>query len=530
MVPRRDLLKGGLVAVSAFTIPRTAKGYNLDVLYREKNEEVDHSVLADKYRNIALNQAAQLGTDYTDVRLSYRRKVNVNLLSGFLCEELLCASVRVLVNGYWGFCCTPIWSENTIRMAVELAYNQAKGNSQGPSRDISLAAYTASGESGEWVMPITIDPFSRNPYEFMDYLWGLYEFIQSFPNQTAHYRLSMTFDVENIWFGATNNANQYQRLYRTSGDAGFQLMYGSAPRFDVETLHLSGMGYELITGQDLYSQLREGFDEAMELSKLPGEPLEVGRYTIVLPGSGVADLLGTSLGGGVELDRIVGVEANAGGTSYIQDPAQEIGQFKFGSKSLDVDFDRDDPGAAGTRRWDDEGTPCVKGSLVEGGIIKRAFSDKEMAIYVSSPDQIAAGNSIAADSTVAPAVRPANMTMRADSAGAISVNEMIRDIKEGFYFRKSLAGLDFQMTTGMLSGEIYQIRNGRLVNRVVTNAGCWFKSTEFWNSIERVGGHSSLQRIGVTLRKGQPPSSSTSSVTAPAVQFVDATLIDTSRK
>lgn len=531
MMHRRDILRSSLVAASTFTIPRTIRGYSLDASLHEKSKkDVDHAVLADRYRDVALNIAAQLGVDYTDVRLSYRRKIDVNLLRGFHCEERLCASVRTLVNGYWGFCCTPIWSENTIRLAVELAYNQAKGNSQGPSREINLAAYTAQGESGEWITPITIDPFSRNPYEFMDYLWGLFEFIQSFPKQTAYYRLNMVFDVENIWFGATNNARQYQRLYRTSGDAGFQLMYGSGPRFDVETLPLSGVGYELFTGQDLYSQLREGFDEAMELSKLPGEPLDVGRYTIVLPGSGVAALLGTSLGGGIELDRIVGVEANAGGTSYIQDPAEELGQFKFGNRSLQVDFDRDDPGAAGTRRWDDEGTACVKGSLVEDGIIKRAFADKEMSIYVSSPDQIAGGNSITGDPTIAPAVRPANMVMGAALSGATSVREMIKDVKEGFYFRKSSPGLDFQMTTGMLSGEVYQIRNGRLVNRVSTQAGCWFKSTELWNNIERIGGPSSQQRIGIAMQKGQPPSSSTSSVTAPAVQFADATLIDSSRK
>lgn len=524
---RRTIIKSSLLTTSSFSLPIGIRTNAADDLYM--SSKIDHDSVAKKLRAIALNKASELGSDYADVRFIYKRGMQVRLLNGFTCEESLGVAIRVLVQGYWGFCCTPIWSEESVHKAVQLAYSQARGNAQGPPREIDQSWYTAAGETGEWIMPIKVDPFKKNPYEFEDYIWGLFAFIQNFPKATVSYALGMSFSENNSWFGSTSGILQYQRTYATSGEAGFMLKYGSNPRFDVETLPISGVGYELFTDQDLYTQLRAGFDEALELSTLALEPVDVGRYHILLPGVGAASLLGSTLGAALELDRIVGVEANAGGTSYIQNPAEELGGFKIAVPSFNVDYNRDEAGAIGTRRWDDEGTPCSKGKLVEDGVIKKAFSDKEMKFHVQSLEQVAFGNSIASDFTIAPVIRPGNMTIKGQSLGTAGLRDLIREVDNGIYFRTSSAGLDFQMTSGMIVGDVYGIKRGRLISRIL-NAGCWFRSTEIWNNIEAIGSSQSQQRTAVTLYKGEPPSISSSSVTSPAILFKNATIIDTTRK
>lgn len=524
---RRNVIKGAATAISLSAIPRSLRAAPIEELYH--SDTVDHDGLAKKYRSLLLNEARRLKCDYADVRLSYKRDIKVRMINPFRINEMLGLSVRVLKNGYWGFCCTPIWSEKQALLAVSLAHNQAEGNSQGPVREVDLSRYTSEGEKGEWIMPIEVDPFKKNLYEFQDYYRGVQSFISQFPITTDNYGINMDFSVSEIWFGATNGAEQYQRLYSSGGSAGFRILTGSNARFDLETLPLSGKGFELFTGQDLYSQLRDGFDETLEYCKLPSQPVNIGRYTILLPGSGAAHLLGNTIGAAVELDRIMGVESNNGGTSFIQQPNDELGAFRIGPDTMRVDYDRSDPGAVGTRRWDDEGVVCSEGTLVSQGKIQKVFTDRELASALKSPQLEAAGNCIAPDPTIAPAVRPSNMVMANPNRSSVSVQDMIRDIDKGYFFRKSYSALDYQVINGMISGEIYEIVNGRLMSRVM-GAGCWFKSTEIWNNVELVGPAGTQQRIAVGMEKGEPSSTDYFSVTAPAIVFKDAAIIDTTRK
>ncbi len=524
---RRDILKASSFAASSLILPRGIRAQSVGGLYEKSN--TDHSLIAEKIRAVALNRAKEIGCDYADIRLLYRRSLKIMTANGFDHIETLGLAMRTLVNGYWGFCCAPIWSEESVLKAIDLAYGQAKGNSQGPAREIDISLYRETGESGEWIMPVKIDPFERNPYEFRDYIDGVLAFIRNFPIDTSRYQVGMDFVVNNVWFGATNGSMQFQRTYASSGKLGFMIMNGSRPEYTLETLPLSGMGYELFTDQDIYSTLREGFDELIELSELPVQPVEVGRYYTLIPGAGAANLLGRTLGAAVELDRIVGAEANAGGTSYIQNPAEELGSFKFGPSFLNVDYEREHSAGIGTRYWDDEGVRCSKGALVESGLVKKAFSDREMRAYISSSDQIATGNFIASDHSTAPSVRFANLVVRPNLSGSGSVKDMIKNIDRGVFFRSSNVGLDFQMKNGMITGDAYEVRNGRLTSRIL-GAGCWFNSTELWNNLELIGSDISQQRTAISAYKGEPASIASSSVISPAVLFKDAAIVDTTRK
>lgn len=527
-ITRRNILRASIgAAISSLPFNSSRGGIVANDLFNLN--QVDHNELALRLRQIALDKAVSLGCDYADIRFIYQKDMKVDTFVGFTRQESLSVSVRVIVNGYTGFCITPLWDEMAIIQAVELAYNQAKGNAIGPDRDLDISSYTTRGESGDWLMPVEIDPFEKNPYEFEDYLSGLTAFVLKFPKDLEGGQCNMKFMSRECWFGSTNGSEQFQRLYQTSGNLGWRIRYGSQAGFSLRTLPPSGMGYELFTGQDLYSQLRAGFDEALPLCDLSFQPVDIGRFNIILPGYAVGSLLGYTIGAAIELDRIVGVEANGSGTSYIQMPETELGAFRVGSSSLNVTYDRSEQGSVGTRRWDDEGVASRDGSLIEQGVIMRAFADREMRSYVDREDQLASGNYLCSDPTIIPAVRMSNMRMTPAPNGYSSVMECIRDTEHGLFFRSINVGLDFQMISGILTGEVYEIKEGRLISRI-NDAGCWFKSTELWNNMTSVGGDASVFRAGVAVRKGEPSSEEFSNVSAPCAVFSDATVIDLSRR
>lgn len=522
-ITRRDYLKASVITVSTTGIRWDG---TVNDLYNKS--ELDHDKLATIYRDVALNLAADLGSDYADVRLTYTKMFSPVGPYKFINSEFVITSIRVLVKGYWGYSCTSIWSEKSVIQAVHQAYDLAKAASKGPAREINLDLYKKPGESGSWIMPVRIDPFSLNPYELLDYRHGLYQFIYKMPRykiESPH--VKMDFMVSDKWFGATNGSRQFQRIYRSSGSASFSILTGYGIGVDLETLPISGLGYELFVGQDLYGQLAEEYDKAIELAKVPIQPIEVGRYNVLLTGSGVGSLFGATLGPALELDRIIGAEANAGGTSFIAEP-DDIGTLKVGDTGFNVEYERSVDGSAGTRRWDDEGAVTTSGLLIENGIVKRAFSDREMMAYLKSENSAAAGNSICGDPTISPSVRISNLSIGSLDNSFSSIEELVKEMGDGIYFRRAGAAADFQLSTGLLSGDAYQVKNGKIVGR--PSGGWWFKTSEIWNNIIAMGSSKSVQRIGFSYKKGEPVSHSDCSISAPAMLFQDATIIDVTRK
>lgn len=521
---RREALKSSILLASASAFAPSVRNLNAETLF--ESSKSDLAGKADKLRTLIIEHAKSLGCDFVDCRFTYLRDMSVQLLTRFTAEESLIMGVRILVNGYWGYCCTPEWDEKNALHIVRLAHQQALGNSKGPPREIDSSVFQQPDESGEWIMPVKHDPFERNPYEFMDYLWGAFHFISRFPDRTALYRLSMNFNSLENWYGSSNGAVQYQKMYLSSGNLGFELPQAYKARFDIE-LPKAGVGYELFTDKDHFSRLREGLDEARELSRIPPSPVDIGRFPIVLTGAGTGAVMSGSIASAVELDRILGYEANAGGTSYIQDPVSEAGSLKLGTSLLNIDSNRDEPGGAATRRWDDEGSTTVRDSIIRNGVLNKVLTDKEMSNM--APGKTIGGNATSTDARFPIAVRPGNMVMRHDSSDTTRLSDLIGDIDKGLYFRSAGFGLDYQLIDGMITGEVFGINKGKLVSRLL-GAGCMFKSTEIWKNLVRLGGTPTVVRTGAELPKGEPATSMAFSVTAPAAVLEEVAVIDITRK
>ncbi|HEY9450981.1 MAG TPA: TldD/PmbA family protein, partial [Gemmatimonadaceae bacterium] len=100
---------------------------------------------------------------------------------------------------------------------------------------------------------------------------------------------------------------------------------------------------------------------------------------------------------------------------------------------------------------------------------------------------------------------------------------------KGIAVRGMGADMDFQSSSGLGTGRVYEVRGGKRVARL-NGAGFLFRSTELWKGLKVLGGAESLRRFGLSASKGEPAQSTYHSVTAPPAVLEQLTLIDVLRK
>src|SRR5690606_6468346 len=112
--------------------------------------------------DLALAKATELGASFADLHLMQTDReslfVREEMVQGVDAGSSLGCSVRVLVQGAWGFAASEEISEKRVLQLVESAIAIAKGQAgwrKHPIEIETLPAYT-----GRWDMPVKVDPFT----------------------------------------------------------------------------------------------------------------------------------------------------------------------------------------------------------------------------------------------------------------------------------------------------------------------------------------------------------------------------------
>ncbi|MEM6916928.1 MAG: DNA gyrase modulator, partial [Verrucomicrobiota bacterium] len=110
----------------------------------------------------ALSHAQNLGASFADFHImqtdSESLFVREEMVQGVDANSNLGCSIRVLVEGAWGFAATQNLSEAAIRKTTESAIALAKG--QVGWRAQPVAIETLPAYEGSWHMPFETDPFT----------------------------------------------------------------------------------------------------------------------------------------------------------------------------------------------------------------------------------------------------------------------------------------------------------------------------------------------------------------------------------
>jgi PmbA protein len=144
---------------------------------------------------------------------------------------------------------------------------------------------------------------------------------------------------------------------------------------------------------------------------------------------------------------------------------EKISRFKIGDKIATEDFSLDDngllAGGLSTNPWDSEGIPHQKTKVIENGVFKNFLYDYKYALLEGTQST---GNASRADNgTVVNGI--SNFTIE---PGKISFNEMISEVKEGYYIQK-FSWLNPDIVSGNFGSEIrngYYIKDGEFRNPI----------------------------------------------------------------
>jgi TldD protein len=464
----------------------------------------------------ALAAARQAGAQHADFRAERVRRQRVRLsdaqLQALSDSDDAGLAVRVIVDGTWGFASavdlTPSAAADAARKAVEVARVAAAMNTE----RIELAPEPGHGEVS-WVSAYAVDPFGVASKEKVDLLadWS--------QRLLAHSAVSHTdatlYQVKECKFytdGATTATQQRVRLYpqltaiAVTG-AGFDDMRTLAPP--------AGRGWEYLASPDGPGAEIARLPELLA-EKLAAPSVEAGRYDLVIDPSNLWLTIHESIGHATELDRALGYEAAYAGTSFAT--PDKLNSLQYGSAVMHVTGDRTAQHGLATVGYDDEGVAGQSWDLIRDGVLVGYQLDRRMALL----NGFGRSNGCAfADSPGhMPLQRMANVSL-APAAGGPDTRGLIAGVADGIYIVGDKSwSIDMQRYNFQFTGQrFYRIRNGQLAGQL-KDVAYQATTTDFWNSMEAVGGPQTYVLGGdFNCGKGQPGQVAPVSHGAPAALF-----------
>jgi TldD protein len=491
----------------------------------------------------AIETAQAAGATYADARLT--RTVEETFLGPGLFEdgESLGIGVRALVNGAWGFAASPYWELDEAEQLAKAAVEQATINARISPLQVDLGQYPVA--SGAWRMPIRIDPFAISLEEKIDFVRSFDGYFQrKIRGYSWGCRLStMRFKRQERAVATTDGAYFTQTVYQAGGNwrvsvsdtkLGSPGFNKAGAEVDGKGIELSGAGWELLLDAKLRDQIPHLVADAEELLVQPTKPVDVGRYDVVCDAHTMASLVDGTLGQATELDRSLGYEANAGGTSYLgPDPSTRLGT-SLGVPLLNVHGDRSMPKGLATVKWDDEGVAPEDFPIIEHGVVVDYQTTREQAVwlrdwYTQRHQAVRSHGCAGASSALRITQESApNLTLGPGSHD-IGFDELVAGTKRGLAFIRGNVNMDFQSRSGLGTGMFREIRNGKL-GAIITGAGGLFDSTELWKNLTALGGNSHRTASPFSEQKGEPTQTTWHSVSAVPGSFKSMAIIDTRRQ
>jgi TldD protein len=490
----------------------------------------------------AVDAARSAGARYADVRLTHTLR---GAGSRWRSEELS-LGVRALVDGYWGFASSPTWSTDEAARLGREAAGAAQANVVGGRRVVELATVPVVRD-GHWETPIQTDPFTVADEEVKDYTDALQLYFASLqandPDGLMHRRpgggLQLDFQRQEKAFASTDGSYWTQRLYRASVSYMVIMMTPTGmltSRFNFPFGNSAGAGWEYF--RDAVPAIRAAIPRLVEECKAKARfPVKTmpnpGRFDVVFDAESVAGMLGPTIGMATELDRVMGSESNAGGTSYITDPAASLGTLKLGSANLTVTANRTMTGGLATVKWDDEGAPADEFTLVNKGILAGFVTSRETSSWLATrpgAPALASHACVTAPNGIdAPLLHVPNLAMQPGQDSA-RLDDLAAGLDKGMVIEGAHVSMDFQQSTGFgMHGTTWEIQKGKRVARYAPPPGFLFRSTELWTHMVALGGRESFQWFSQDSEKGEPPQTTTFSVGAVPIVVQDLTMIDLQR-
>lgn len=495
--------------------------------------------------DIALTAAKAKGATYADARIG--RYLNQFItaeekrISNIVNTESIGIGIRVIANGTWGFAATSDMSDDSIARTAEKAVAVAKANSKFQTDPVQLAPVTGVGEVA-WKTPIVKNAMEIPIKEKVDLLM---EVNNAALDNGANYITSVLFLVnEQKYFASTDGSYIDQDVHRLwspffatgIGPTGFKQRSGLG--------NPVGMGYEYLDGNPKdqievqganvgygwsYDMVKDAKDAGKQLqAKLKARSVEPGKYDLVLDPHHLMLTIHESVGHPLELDRVLGYEANYAGTSFATLDKWKSGTFQYGSDIVNLFADKTQLHSLGAVGWDDEGVKTQEWDLIDKGILVNYEAIRDQVHIIGQ--EASHGCCYSQSWSDVQFQRMPNVSLRPNKED-ISADDVIKDVENGIYIvGRGSFSIDQQRYNFQFGGQLfYEIKDGKITEQI-EDVAYQSNTQEFWNSCSKLAGASDY-RVGGSFfdGKGQPPQVSAVSHGCPTARFNNVNVISTAR-
>lgn len=450
----------------------------------------------------ALDGAVRNGVSYADVRVVETRDRSLATKNGkpnVSGAESLGVGIRVLADGCWGFAAIDDLSNAGIERAAATAVSIARASSLAKKDAVRLVPEGA--HEAVWVSRCHVDPFSVSVEEQL----GLLLRIDSEVRKTAGITLAETSMVFNrtrqVFASSLGSLIDQTRTIAGTGFSAYSFREHEIQRRSYPN-SFGGQhqlkGYELVNELKLVENAPRIAEEAVALHSADQCP--EGEFNLILDGSQLGLQIHESIGHPIELDRVLGAEANYAGMSFLT--LDKLNNLQYGSEIVNAVCDatpEHGPGL-GTFAFDDEGVPAQRTNIIRDGVFRG---------YMTSRDTAAAVGQSRSNGTMRangwgrlPLIRMTNVSLL---PGPHTLDEVF-DIDHAIYMETNKSwSIDDKRFNFQFGCEVaWEIRNGRRV-RMLKNPTYSGITTDFWNACDAIANRDHWVIWGVpNCGKGQP--------------------------
>src|SRR5882762_9761052 len=420
--------------------------------------------------------------------------------------------VRVIHSGVWGFASSPIVTEDEIRRIARIAAEVAKASAIAKKVDVKLAPVPAYTEY--WSSPMKKDPASVSQEDKQALVQKVVD--AAVKNKDVS-NVNVSVGVVNEWkyFASTEGSYIEQETFEITPSFSVSAKVGDVTK----TRNFVGVpktgGWEAAEDGEMLEHAERIASEAVEMTR--AKPIGMGLKDLVLTPSHAMLTIHEIVAHATELDRILGYEANYAGTSFVK--LSDVGTLKYGSKLMNITADRTMPGGMATIGFDDDGVKSMEFPIVRDGILVGLQTNRETAPQIG--DKASKGCTSASSWRDYPFLRMPNVRLEAGPKGSPSVEQIIKDTKDGVLVDgRGSYSIDQQRYNGQFGGNCFwEIKNGK-VTRMVTDVTYNAITTDFWANLDLIGSQETWKMFGTGGdAKGQPTQTNSISHGSPHIRI-----------
>jgi TldD protein len=460
--------------------------------------------MTEDWANWAIETARRRGASYCDARVMDIRHRDISVKNGevgTLAEsESIGIGIRVIANGAWGFASTDRLTREGVQACAREAVSIAKASALAKHDNVALAPEDAYIDT--WQNPFLKDPFRIPVERQIDLLLSADKEMRRVKGITLA-EGSMSFrSIEQLFASSAGSLIHQLKMQSGAGIvamsfAGNEIQKRSYPN-SFGGQHML-KGYELIESLDLVGNAGRVAEECVALHSAAQCP--EGQKTIILGASQLGLQIHESIGHPIELDRVLGMEANFAGTSFLT--TDKLRKLRYGSAIVNVVADaRLEHGSGlGTFAYDDEGVPAQCTPIITDGLFTGYLSSRETARTIGEKRS---GGTVRCESwNRLPMIRMTNISI---NPGSWNYDDLIADTDDAILMETNRSwSIDDKRYHFQFSTEIgWEIKGGK-IGRMIKNPSYSGITTEFWNSCDAICSREHWTLWGTpNCGKGQP--------------------------